>query len=99
MPGLCKFNEAWLEKDCYKRWLKWVGSDWWKAYCIYCKRNIDIASMGEGNHAKGKLTYCYNTFLSDNTYMYQVKIETPKYTEIWIVLPDNNNNNNNEDLI
>ena len=27
MPGLCKFNEAWLEKDCYKRWLKQVGSD------------------------------------------------------------------------
>jgi len=27
LPVLCKFNEAWLEKDCYKRWLKWVGSD------------------------------------------------------------------------
>ena len=59
MPGLCKFNEAWLEKDFYKRLLKWVGSDQRKAYCIYCKRNIDIASMGEGaltSHAKGKLT-------------------------------------------
>ena len=58
LPVLCKFNKAWLEKDCYKRWLKRVGSDWRKAYCIYCKRNIDIASMGEGtltSHAKGKL--------------------------------------------
>ena len=35
------------------------GSDLRKAYCIYCKRNIDIASMGERaltSHAKGKLT-------------------------------------------
>ena len=47
MPGLCKFNEDWLEKDCYKQWLKRVESDLWKAYCIYCKRNIDIASMDE----------------------------------------------------
>ena len=37
-----------------------MGREWLaKAYCIYCKRNIDIASMGEGaltSHAKGKLT-------------------------------------------
>ena len=59
MPGLCKVNEAWLKKDCYKQLLKRGESDWCKAYCIYCKRNIDIASMGEGaltSHAKGKLT-------------------------------------------
>ena len=36
-----------------------MGGEWLAKSIHYCKRNIDIASMGEGaltSHAKGKLT-------------------------------------------
>ena len=63
MPGLCVFNDHWLDNEKYKKWLKQDESNKRKAYCTACKKTIDLGSMGEGaimSHAKGKwIINCY----------------------------------------
>lgn len=45
MPGKCLFNEEWLSR--YKEWLKPCEKNNRKGWCSWCKKEIDVASMGE----------------------------------------------------
>ena len=58
MPGLCSFNDIWLEQEKYKEWLQKDTLCKRKAFCTLCKKTTNLASMGEGaltSHVKGKL--------------------------------------------
>ena len=57
MPGRCPFNDEWLEKDEYKSWLRKNDKNPNKAFCVACKKSIDLSVMGEStlvSHMKGK---------------------------------------------
>lgn len=58
MPGRCKFQEAWLAKECYAEWLAKDTKDQHSARCKACCKSIKIASMGEAaltSHVSGAL--------------------------------------------
>lgn len=57
MPGKCAFNELWLEKSEYQRWLAAVSTDVYKFRCKLCRCTLELACMGESaltSHMKGK---------------------------------------------
>lgn len=56
MPGKCKFQDAWLEKEIYKDWLMRDVHDIHSARCRACCRFIKLQTMGEAaltSHAGG----------------------------------------------
>lgn len=56
MPGKCKFQDAWLEKDIYKDWLMRDVHDIHSARCRACCKFIKLQTMGEAaltSHAGG----------------------------------------------
>ena len=56
MPGKCSFNACWLTKTEYKSWLREVKGDLHKAFCVVCKKTINLTSMGESalrSHSSG----------------------------------------------
>ena len=57
MPGgKCVFQEQWLQKTEFRRWLASVPGNKRQAKCTLCKKVVDIAAMGESalrSHAKG----------------------------------------------
>lgn len=44
--GKCKFNEAWLDKNSFRRWLKPVHNNVFEAFCAICKKRIQLGTMG-----------------------------------------------------
>ncbi|KAK7884632.1 hypothetical protein WMY93_027755 [Mugilogobius chulae] len=56
MPGKCKFQDAWLEKDIYRDWLMRDVHDIHSARCRACCKFIKLQTMGEAaltSHAGG----------------------------------------------
>ncbi|XP_055079199.1 uncharacterized protein LOC117373300 isoform X2 [Periophthalmus magnuspinnatus] len=56
MPGKCKFQNAWLEKDIYRDWLMRDVHDIHSARCRACCKFIKLQTMGEAaltSHAGG----------------------------------------------
>ncbi|CAL1605917.1 unnamed protein product [Knipowitschia caucasica] len=56
MPGKCKFQDAWLEKDMYRDWLMRDVHDIHSALCRACCKFIKLQTMGEAaltSHAGG----------------------------------------------
>ena len=52
-----KFNQEWLSKEEYKRWLMPVPEDMTKAKCRLCSKTFLLSNMGEiaiKSHASGK---------------------------------------------
>ena len=53
--GKCKFNETWMDRIAYRKWLKPVKDHVYEAFCILCKKRIQLGTMGQGaldSHAK-----------------------------------------------
>lgn len=56
MPGKCKFQDAWLQRDIYKDWLMRDVHDIHSARCRACGKFIKLQTMGEAaltSHAGG----------------------------------------------
>nr|XP_055033836.1 uncharacterized protein LOC129422133 [Misgurnus anguillicaudatus] len=57
MPGKCKFNPAWLEKEVYKNWLLEDPKSVHRAQCKICSKSLEISNMGESalkSHMQGE---------------------------------------------
>ena len=68
--GKCVFSLAWTKHDSYKHWVLPVSSDRHKAFCRVCKKNIDIAKMGESalkSHNKS-IKHKENIGISEKTF-------------------------------
>ena len=55
--GGVKFQDSCLKEQCFAKWLKRSISHNNEAYCIICKKCVDIKSMGRSvlvSHMKGK---------------------------------------------
>lgn len=51
--GKCKFNEAWLDKNSFRHWLKPVHNNVFEAFCTICKKRIQLGTMKAlESHAK-----------------------------------------------
>ena len=58
MPGgNCAFNQQWLRKPEYAKWIREEKETKYSCFCCLCKKKIDLRVMGESalkSHAKGK---------------------------------------------
>lgn len=59
MPGKCVFNELWLEKDEYKRWLEAVPDNVYKYRCKLCRVTRKLESMGESALSSHMIGKCF----------------------------------------
>ena len=78
--GKCAFRLEWLKNPLYSEWLAADNDDRYSAYCIACRKEFGLGTMGEyslKSHASGKTHQKNISILKENTKISFSTSDTP----------------------
>ena len=78
--GKCTFRLEWLKNPLYSEWLAAHNDDRYSAYCIACRKEFGLGTMGEyslKSHASGKTHQKNVSILKGNTKISFATSDTP----------------------